>query len=162
MAIAQPKSKLAYTFPVPLFDRLIDENPEVQDEVHPFVYYTVEETLQSIGQELSHILNTRTSAIPYSLNATREEVLDEDISHRYGLPDFSKFDITESNSARKFVQQICRVVEHYESRLSYVSVKVIGIDANKHLRIEISAILKGFPAKERFTFPVAIDRFANQ
>lgn len=158
MAVPKLKPKPVVTFPAPLFDRLIDEEPEIDVELQPFKTYTVDETLQSIGQQLYLLLNTRTSAIPYSIYATREQVLEDDLSLRYGLPDFSRFDVMESNSARLLVRQICRIVEHYESRLSRVGVRLIGLDLNKHLRIEISGILYGTPARERFTFPVAIDR----
>lgn len=158
MAVAKSQHQQIPLMPAPLFDRLVDENPLAQEESRPLKTYTIDETLQSISQELYYLLNTRTSIIPYSIYATREEVEETDISNRYGLPDFSKFGIPDSTAGKKLARQICRAVEHYESRLSNVSVRLVGLDQNQHLVIEISGIVYAYPSRERFTFPVAIDR----
>lgn len=143
--------------PAPLFDRLIDEDPSNQEEAQPLKTYTIEETLQSIGQELSRLLNTRTSTVPYSIYASREELNTQDLSNQFGLPDFSTYDITNPLSAQRLIRQITRVVAHYESRLTKISVRILGLDVNKKLIVEISGILYALPSLERFTFNVEME-----
>jgi type VI secretion system lysozyme-like protein len=158
MALPKPKSQKVFTMAAPLFDRLRDENPKVQEEVEPFNTYTMSETVRSIGQELFHMLNTRTSQIPYSIYATREDLMDTDLNHHYGLPDFASFDVVESMAAQKLARQIRRVVEHYECRLSNVGVRLVGLDENEKLIVEISGIVYLDPYHERHTFPIEITR----
>lgn len=141
----------------PLFDRLIDEDPSNPDEAQPLKAYTIEETIESIGQELGRLLNTRTSTVPYSIYASREELNTPDLSNQYGLPDFSTYDVTNVLSAQRLIRQISRLVEHYESRLTKVSVKILGLDANKKLLVEISGLLYTYPTAERFTFNVEME-----
>ena len=143
----------------PLFDRLIDENPRVQEEPLPFKSYTVPQVLESIGRELGNLLNTRSSKIPYSIYASREELYDQELSHSYGLPDFSKFDIADAHGADLLIRQVKRLVEHYEPRLSNVGVRIAGADQDKRLVIEITGIINVFPAPEEFTFPVKIEDY---
>jgi type VI secretion system lysozyme-like protein len=158
MAVAKQNPKQEISFPAPLFDRLVDDNPLILEELHPLKTYTMDETLQSISQELHYLLNTRSSAIPYSIYATREDLMSEDLSNRYGLADLPRFDVMESLAAKRLARQIRRTVEHYESRLSNVSVALLGFTENKQLMIQISGIVYAYPSGQRFTFPVSIDR----
>ena len=139
-----------------LFDRLVDHNPRVQEEAIPFKTYTVPEVVESIARELDNLLNTRTSRIPYSMYASREELLDTDLSYRYGLPDFSQFDVADDRGADLLVRQIRRLVEHYEPRLSNIGVRILGSDVSKRLIVEISGVINVFPTPESFTFPVTL------
>ena len=142
----------------PLFDRLVDENPRVIEEPIPFKTYSVPEVIASISRELDNLLNTRSSKIPYSLYASREELRDENLSHHYGLPDFRHFDVADDQGAALLVRQIRRIVEHYESRLSNIGVRILGSDGDKRLIVEISGIVNVFPTPESYTFPVTINQ----
>lgn len=158
MALPKAESRLPVTMPAPLFDRLADENPEQKVELQPFQTYSIDETLLSIAQELDYLLNTRTSQIPYSIYASRENLMDTDVSHRYGLPDFARFDTTDSFGAKRLARQIRRTVEDYESRLSNVTVRLIGMDNRQKLIVEISGIVYAMAPQQRFTFSVKLDR----
>lgn len=156
MADTSRHKKGAIEVIAPLFDRLKDESPDVKTEPVPFKVYTVPEVVDSIARELDNLLNTRSSRVPYSMYASREDLAQDELSHTYGLPDFTSYDVADSAGQDLLVRQIKRLVDHYESRLSNIGVRILGSDKNKRLIVEISGIINVFETPERFTFPVKI------
>ena len=146
----------------PLFDRLTDNEPDVPSEPRPFRSLTVPQLKDSIKKEVSTILNTRECRIPFGIRAIRdEEELPSDILE-YGLPDFSKFDATNSTGRNQITKHIENILPIYEPRLDQVKAEVLQYDKkNQTLTVSITGHITVIPLPERFTFPVKIEKFGD-
>ena len=97
-ALAEPK--LLSGGPVPLFDRLMDDDPETLSE-HPVKkYYNRSEVIRSIEREVERILNTRATVKRAEYDDFSENPLNFGLPEMFGLGDFSQFDATN-------MQQTC-------------------------------------------------------
>ena len=146
----------------PLFDRLTDSEPDVPGEARPFRSLTIGQLKDSIKKEVSTILNTRECRIPFGLRAINNmEEVPEDIMS-YGLPDFSKFDVSNVTGQRQIAKYIEDVLPLYEPRMNQVRVEILQYDnKNQSLTISVSGNVTIIPLPERFTFPVKIERFGD-
>ena len=125
-ALAEPKK--IFGAPVPLFDRLIDEDPENPGEHPARRYYTREELIQSIEREVGRILNTRITAKQTGYDDFSENRLNFGLPEMFGLPDFSRFDATSQTEWNKITQLCEEAITRFEPRIKNVAVAISGFD----------------------------------
>jgi type VI secretion system lysozyme-like protein len=105
---------------VPLFERLVDEQPQRRQEATPLRSYTRDELLASVRRELALLLATRCPLSGDAALARARTVID------YGLPDLElggRATIREDRlRAARLIRQ---VIEAYEPRLQRVEVEVL-------------------------------------
>lgn len=141
-----------------LIDRLIDNDPSVSREIHPFRTLSRKELRASVARDLLWLLNTRTS-IPESLFLGKElTVID------YGIPDFGKSSPANPDDHEFLVKTITKAVSAFEPRLRNVRVSVRGavgkspLDGGrggtpeKSLYISIEAVIVIDMAREPVSF----------
>jgi type VI secretion system lysozyme-like protein len=139
---------------VPLFDRLIDEDPESETEVPSKRYYDRAELIQSIEREVDRILNTRSTVKREEYEDFSEDPLNFGLPEMFGLGDFSQYDATKSNDWPRIAELCEQAMMRYEPRIKNVVATVIGFDKKtQSLSMTITA---DFAIKEfqgELTFP---------
>lgn len=146
----------------PLFDRMIDLEPSIPSEAKPYSGLNLEELKASIQREVSYILNTRESKIPFSFHALNEDQLIDQDSY-FGLPDFSSYDVTEIEGSRKLAHHLKYIIENYEPRLMDVRVAILNYDnSTQSLFVSINGDIRGILLTERFTFPINIEHIGGK
>lgn len=138
----------------PLFDRLLDENADILEDNGSPSLITKEELKESIGKELSSLLNTR-CVLPQKL---QKEVL----PLSYGLPYLfglqEEEDMTNPILQRKWAQKLEQIIAYFEPRLSNPKVKIQSFGHRKqNLEITIEGYLLTHKVREKVTFPLHIE-----
>ncbi len=139
--------------PAPLFDRLVDVRPHEPVEVHPRRWFTEQEFADSIRDELTRLLNTRTDIARERWERGPLTVVD------YGIPDFTGWFKGSDADMRRLADDIRRAILAFEPRLqepdvavdrSYPQDSTVYLSIRGHIRI----------GKERIpvAFPIAVDR----
>ncbi|MDR0632315.1 MAG: type VI secretion system baseplate subunit TssE [Holosporaceae bacterium] len=132
----------------PLFERLVDENPEASFEKKSKRFLTFEELQNSILNDLSYLLNTRVAPLwksgplPYSygVNVTAPTSAE------------NVFEIQELES------RIDNVVRRFEPRLVNAKSQVINVGSDPScIFISIDAAITLENHKTPLSFPVVID-----
>lgn len=128
----------------PLFDRLMDDQPDQTSEVH--VGQTLEQMKRSIVEELMHLFNTRRS-----LNATEDEAEGTYQSLlQYGLPDLASINPKDPDECQHLCREMERLIALFEQRLTDVHVSHVTQDSTKgnslSFRIEATINLDPDPA----------------
>ena len=135
----------------PLFDRLIDFNPQSQEESCPLRVQSRSELKASVRQEVGRLLNTR-CPIPVHLLQTRERTVID-----YGVPDISRFFPRNSADQDRLAEILSQAIESFEPRLRQVRVTVEEITKNeRELWVRIEAGLVVESVTEPVSFPVLI------
>lgn len=151
-ARAEPK-KIAGA-PVPLFDRLIDDDPETVTEQPSKRYYNRAELIQSIEREVDRILNTRATVKRAEYEAFSEDALNFGLPEMFGLGDFSQYDATKQDEWPRIAELCEQAIRRYEPRIKNVAVTVTAFD-NKAQSLGM-AIHADFAIREfqgELTFP---------
>lgn len=140
----QPKPVLGLR--VPLFDRLVDSTPEVQNEHNPLRIYSKAALFDSIARDLSRLLNTRSNRPANTVHLT---VLD------YGIPDFSYISADDELAQRPFAETIRQAIQHFEPRLEEVTIAFVRDPRNSlQLLASISGKVRLGNHTEPITFSV--------
>ena len=144
---------------VPLFDRLIDLDPEADSEPLPFVNYNKKELIESVAREASHLLNTRCKT-PYK---EYEEIDPSSVTYGipelYGLFDPSYADPSRSDDQIKLCRFIANALRMFDGRLADVEVDIDRYDqSNQKAYLSIRAKLKLGKNVEPIAFPVEIQK----
>ena len=143
----------------PLFHRMVDEEPSVSEEARPFRTLSVDELKKSIREEVSWLLNTRYSRLPFSFSAFKDNQQIRDDKSAYGLVDFSHFDVSRMQGKRRLERHIQTALEYYEPRLTDIAVIVKSFNHRAQSAIIIiDGNIKAVPVAERYTFPVEIQQ----
>ncbi|MEN8237391.1 MAG: type VI secretion system baseplate subunit TssE [Pseudomonadota bacterium] len=143
----------------PLFHRMVDEEPSVSEEAKPLRTLSVAELKKSIREEVSWLLNTRYSRLPFSIHALDDNKKSWNDKSAYGLIDFSHFDVTQTLGKRKLERHIKRALEFYESRLQDLVISVKSFNhRDQSARVVISGDINAVPEAERYTFPVDVQQ----
>lgn len=153
-ARAEPK-KLAGA-PMPLFDRLIDEDPETAIEIPTKKYYNRFELIQSIEREVERILNTRATVKREEYQDIAEDPLNFGLPEMFGLGDFSQFDgVNEEDWPR--IAALCeQAIMRYESRIKNVTISVTDFDQKSQtLSMTIHAEFAMKEIQGELTFPTS-------
>jgi type VI secretion system lysozyme-like protein len=151
-ARAEPK-KIAGA-PVPLFDRLIDEDPEAEKEVPSKRYYNRFELIQSIEREVERILNTRATVKRDEYEDFSENPLNYGLPEMFGLGDFSQFDATKVDEWPRIEDLCAQAILRYEPRIKNVTANVTGFDKKTQslsMTIQADFAIKEFQGE--LTFP---------
>ncbi len=148
-----PKSLQA---PVPLFDRLIDENPSTNTEKTPLRHYSRDELKDSIQREVEMLLNTR----PGYLRLQELDEPDEMVAGTtlfYGAHYFGDYDVTSSGGRRSIAKDLAQTIERFEPRLQEVAVDISKFDKiTSRLFVQINGTLVSGNIREQWAFPVQI------
>lgn len=137
---------------VPLFERLVDEQPQRRQEASPLRSYTLAELRASILRELSRLLSTRCPLSGDAALARARTVLD------YGLPDLElggRATVKEDRlRAARLIQQ---AIEAYEPRLQRVNVEVLErADGGARLLVAVRALLVTERVREPLSFSLPL------
>lgn len=102
---------------MPLFDRLVDRNPEGVELV-PMRTLDRRELRTSVRRELELLFSTRSSLPTHHVPLRDRSVLD------YGIPDFSTFFARSFDDRARLAGALLRAIVAYEPRLADVRVRV--------------------------------------
>lgn len=145
--------------PCPLFLRLIDEAPQVQEESPPLRILSKDETRASILEELQNLLNT---SIPISIEKYQlmmQTPETQGYPKLYGLPDFSNVDPANQSSWPFYEELIEQAITYYEPRLKEVKIKITSFAKNTQTLVaNISGSLILGTVIEPFTFSLSFGR----
>ena len=142
----------------PLFDRLVDENLSVQEEIRPFQTLTRQELFDSITTELSLVLNTRPTAKRLADTQTADTVSDYQFPVFFGLADFSWFEGSNDFSLHQVVRRLEEIITHFEPRLKNPKLRVKDMDKSiLGMHVEITGDVLVDEVMERYNFPVTIN-----
>lgn len=150
------KTSKDHKAPVPLFDRLVDMNPETTQEPLPLRAYDRDQLKASIQKELEALLNTRP-------NTKRLEALEEGAEELagttlfYGAHHFSAVDVTSASGKEQIKHALVEAIAYFEPRLKNVSVKILQFEKNtQHLHVLIDGSVQVGDIRENWSFPVVI------
>ncbi len=138
-----------YVAPAPLFERLVDENPEIKAEAPPFRLLNQEQFFESVIQGIKSLLQTR---CPISFKALSES--DRTVLN-YGIPDMSYSGLNSTTRTTRILRAIKETIESYETRCRNVEVVVHEKKPeNLELVIEVRARLFVEGRFEPLSFPI--------
>jgi type VI secretion system lysozyme-like protein len=136
----------------PLFDRLLDDGPDVRQPVAPNRAFDAHSLRESVRADLVRLLNTRTNLRGNIRELAQGTVLD------YGIPDLSPISAADEQQRAGLAKRVEAVISTYEPRLQ--SVKVIiqpdKTDPRKLLGIVYANLVIG-SVVEPVYFPLALD-----
>ena len=133
--------------PRPLFDRLVDPQPDLAWEVQPLRTSSRGELAQSVERELERLFATR-SPFPLHHLASRERTVID-----YGLPDLTVLHPASAEDRRRLARLLAEAVAAYEPRLegAWVTVDAVASEP-RAVAVRVAGTLRGFGAAEPFTF----------
>ena len=156
--------KVKTTCPVPLFDKLVDNEPEVQEEPVPFRTYTRDQLKESIRKEITLILNHRQTLtfINHEPEDQEDNPLLDSVLY-FGVKDFSNYNYRGDAAWKMRVEgEIVAAIDRFEPRLQDVVAEIQEFDEKTRL---LSVVLWGVividEVREQITFPVVIEKFAD-
>lgn len=136
---------------VPLFDRLVDEDPAAAGEPAPLRVLDREALLASVEKELSRLLNTRSPHPERLLGNEPACVLD------YGVPDFSALGPASGLDRDGYAALLCRIIPRFEPRLREVKIHFLPVAGDPlRLRGVISGRLQLGMVREPVSFPLLL------
>jgi type VI secretion system protein ImpF len=137
---------------VPLFERLIDDNPEESFEKHSKRFLTFLELQESVLRDLSYLLNTRVS--PFWKNYADNTAT----PYSYGV------NVTAPTSAENVFEiqalesRVDEVVRLFEPRLVNAKSSVVGPGSDpSNVFVNVEATMDMEHRKMPLSFPVVID-----
>lgn len=155
-------TKIKPTSPVPLFDKLVDQDPDVQEEAAPLRTYTRDQLKESIRREVSLILNHRRS-LPSILGESEEVKSLLDTVLFFGTTDFSNLNYRRDTAWQMRVEdEIAEAIHRFEPRLTDVHVDIQEFNQQTRvLSVFLSGVITVDQVREQITFPVDITGFAE-
>lgn len=122
-----------------LLDRLIDDEPDSQDENIKSYGVVLSEIKDNIRRDLECLLNTRLyrDHLPADLPELDVSIVN------YGLPDFSMVQLTSDEGKTGFKEEVQKIIEKFEPRFKSVDIELdqVGEDFERSLYLKISAVL---------------------
>jgi type VI secretion system protein ImpF len=138
-----------------LLDRLLDDNPGVQQEPPPLPQQTLRDLHQSVRRDLEALLNTRRRCAAYP---PQLKELDQSLVN-YGIPDFTGSSLSSPDNRAELVHVLESVIKRYEPR--FKSVRVTLLDnvepLDRTLRFRIDAVVYAEPAPETLIFDSSLE-----
>jgi type VI secretion system protein ImpF len=138
-----------------LLDRLLDDNPGVQQEPPTLPQEALRNLHQSVRRDLEALLNTRQRCGTYPA-ALKE--LDKSLVN-YGIPDFTGSNLSSPEGRMQFVRSIESVIRRYEPR--FKSIRVTLLDnvepLDRTLRFRVDAVVYAEPAPEAVVFDSSLE-----
>lgn len=143
----EPKAEIR----MPLFDRLVDQDPLQRWEVRPLRTLGRRGLEESVRRELEQLFNTRCSIPAHRLSGHSWTVVD------YGIPDFSGFSAHSAEDRARVAEILRRAIELFEPRLTGVRVHLEAIPEDGFaLAGRIEAVLAADPIPEPVSFLTAL------
>ncbi len=143
------------TVTLSVLDRLIDREPEAQQEEPLSRSQSVRMLKSAVRRDLEWLLNTRRICDP------PEEALEEAnrSMYVYGLPDLSALTMASAGDRTRLVRQILATINLFEPRLANVRLVMVETAdaAKKDVRLRIEAMLRMDPAPEPVSFDTVIE-----
>ena len=142
----------------PLFDRLIDDNPEEKvDPSHKFSL-TPQQLIESIQREISAVLNTRLTAKNADYEDLSQDPLNFGLPSLFGFQDFQSFDASNSSQWGRICQLCQQAITTFEPRVTDVQVKIDQFNKLKQaLEIQITGTIRLEKFREVVHFPIILD-----
>jgi type VI secretion system protein ImpF len=136
----------------PLFDRLLDDGPDVRQPVAPNRAFDAQSLRESVRADLVRLLNTRTNLRGNVRELAQGTVLD------YGIPDLSPISAADEQQRAGLAKRVADVISTYEPRLRSVKVliQIDKADPRKLLGIVYADLIIGH-VLEPVYFPLALD-----
>lgn len=146
--------------PVPLFDRLVDLEPEREEEATPQRTLSKSELHESVMLELHRILNTRCIMKHDVYKQVSPLLKGYGNPELYGLFDTSRFDAANPLDRPKIENIMRKAILTFEPRLRNVVVTVQQFHKGKQsLSIIVSADVQINDMLEPLSFPIEVDGF---
>jgi len=134
-----------------LFERLVDEDHHTPSEARPFRIYGVEALRESVGTELTRLLNTRCPRIGGIVDEADRTILD------YGVPSFTHISTGSDTDTRQLAQILEQAIKFYEPRLREVRVTIESSTTSKITTTgTIEAMLVVDNVNEPVSFPLVL------
>ena len=133
-----------------LLDRLLDDNPGVQQEAPITPQKSLRLLHQAVRRDLEALLNTRRRCADYPAQLKE---LDKSLVN-YGIPDFTGVNMSLGSAREELREVIQEVIRTFEPRFKSVKVTLIDNDDefDRTLRFRIDALLRVKPDPERVVF----------
>lgn len=133
-----------------VLDRLLDDNPTVQQEPESSRARVVRELHASIRRDLQNLFNTRRPCM--ALDTELDEI-DHSLM-TYGVVDFSRENPSSNTTRKQFQRTLEDAIRRFEPRFKTVHVHMLE-NADRHdqtMRFRIDALVYADPAPEPVTF----------
>lgn len=156
-ALVEPKRQLGA--PIPLFDLLVDEDPLETEENPIRRFYSQEELIDSIQNEISRILGTRSSLKKEDMGELETDVLNIGFPPLFGLSDFSHYDATSQLNYARIAKLCEEAIGRYEPRIKNVRVQIKSFDryeATLHGSIQATLLSSIYQAELNFPMTLKI------
>jgi type VI secretion system lysozyme-like protein len=136
----------------PLFDRLLDDGPDVRQPVSSNRALNAHNLRESVRADLVRLLNTRTNLRGHIREIARGTVLD------YGIPDLSPISAASEQQRIGLAKVVEQVISTYEPRLRKVKVLIQTdkADPRKLIGVIYADLIIG-SVVEPVYFPLALD-----
>lgn len=140
---------------LPLFDRLLDADPQAPEALPPTPAETLERLHFAVSRDLEWLLNARRRRVPLPelLNELPRSILN------YGIPDPASGAYAVPEQRQALAREIEATIRRFEPRLSKVSVSLIGHDeaAGGTLKLKVDAELHADPVYEPVSFETLLE-----
>jgi type VI secretion system protein ImpF len=137
-----------------LLDRLIDDEPNVQQESLNHRAQDLRELKRSVARDLENMLNTQREAlkdVPSEFVEVNQSLL------VYGLPDFSSFNLLSPGDGDLLCRAIERVISNFEPRLQRPNVRMEAPNQSERVfRFRVDALFRIEPAPEPVVFDTTL------
>jgi type VI secretion system protein ImpF len=146
MAKAPPSQPLLPS----VLDRLIDSNPELEQEPPASRFQLLRELRESVRRDLEMLLNTRIRPLdtPANLPQLKQSLVN------FGVPDFTGMPMSSQDEREAFGKRLERIIKDFEPRFKNVKVQLLSNTEplDRTLRFRIEALLNVDPAPEPILF----------
>lgn len=139
---------------IPLFDRLVDDNPGEGAEVRPLRFLDADGLRHSLARDITRLFNTQ---IPIAAPQTPATVLD------FGIPDLVSRSLTSSEARQLLCSDLARALRAFEPRLKDPVVTIAGFETvTRRLTVTVSGILAVGQVGEALSFPIVLDALRRE
>lgn len=138
-----------------IFDRLIDERPDLSVETEKDRGQVLRELRESVRRDLENLFNTR-----YRIFSppTAMEELDDSLVN-YGLPDLATVNLLDDEIKIDFCRQLEKSIKKFEPRFKSVKISTLenADELDRTIRFRIDAVLYADPAPEIIVFDSVLE-----
>jgi type VI secretion system protein ImpF len=136
----------------PLFDRLVDLDPQSPGEPRPLRTLDRAGLRESVRRELERLLNTR-SSLPVDRLEERQDLT----VLEYGIPDLSAFSAGSPEDQKRLAAIVARTVAAFEPRLSEVRAVFERLGpSGRSAELRVDAVLSFDEVREPVSFPTLL------
>ncbi len=137
---------------LPIFDRLVDDNPKESFEIEAKHYISIDELQESISNDLERLLNTKISSFWVDYSKTMM------IPFSYGINSTAPSSAETVFEIQDLENRISRVIAEFEPRLTNVQVQVVsfGMDPGKAY-LQIDADVAAGNKRVPLSFPIVME-----